>query len=148
MKAITALGIVLGLVVGLAACAQQAWAPRDNYAYEVDDGRVYIRWNCFFQPTGLVMRGFVNSPVLMVPIKNTTLSVSGINAQGGTVSTVQAPALPYLIETNQRTPFEVQVPTTGTEVRFDMWYTYTAGGPFMDSNDQRGVKMDACPRSR
>ncbi len=147
MKTITGSGTVLGLVVGLAACAQQAWAPQVNYAYEVDDGRVYIRWNCFFQPPGLVMRGFVNSPVLMVPIKNTQLSVSGINAQGATVSSVQASALPYLIETNQRTPFEVHVPTRGTEVRFDLWYSYTAGGPFMDSNDQRGAKMDACPRS-
>jgi hypothetical protein len=146
MKTVKLLGLALGLVVSLAACAgQQAWTPQVNYAYEVDDGVLYIRWNCFAEPPGLVMRGFVNNPMSMNALKDTTLSLSGINAQGGTVSSTQDSALPFMLETNVRTPFEMKLKTTGAEVRFDMWYQYQIGA-FL--RDQRGARMDACPNVR
>ena len=58
MKTVRVLGVALGVVISLAACAgQQAWTPQVNYAYEVDDGVLYVRWNCFAEPPGLVADG-------------------------------------------------------------------------------------------
>jgi hypothetical protein len=146
MKTVKLLGVALGLVVSLIACAgQQTWTPQVNYAYEVDDGVLYIRWNCFAEPPGLVMRGFVNNPMSMNPLKDTTLWLSGINAQGATISSTQDNAIPFMLETMNRTPFEMKLKTTGTEARFDMWYQYQIGA-FL--RDQRGAKMDACPNVR
>ncbi len=138
---IKAVGIVLGLSLILTACAQEQWKPEVNYAYNVDNGMMYLRWNCFSQPPGLVVQGFVNN-ILMTPMKNTQVSISGINAQGATVSSAQYTSFPYMLETMIRTPFEMRLKTTGTEVRYDLSYSYAIG---MDFSQNPNFKMDACP---
>ena len=145
MKATKVLGIVFGLTLGLAACAgQQTWTPQVNYDYTADDGRMYLRWNCLYEPPGLVIQGFVNNE-LMTPMKNTQISVYGVNAQGTQVSSVVDNSIPFMIETNDRTPFEIKVKTAGTEVTFNMWYSYEVGGAFMSGNPQRNLRNNACP---
>lgn len=139
--AIKALGIVLGLSLIMAACAQEQWKPEVNYAYNVDNGMMYLRWNCLSQPPGLVVQGFVNN-ITMVAMKNTQVTISGIDAQGATVSSVQYTSFPYMLETMIRTPFEMRLKTTGTEVRYDLSYSYAMG---MDFSQNPNFKMDACP---
>jgi hypothetical protein len=44
-----------------------------------------------------------------------------------------------------RTPFEIKAPTTGTEVTFNLWYTYQVGGALMMGDPPRNLKNNACP---
>ena len=146
MKAIKALGFVLGLPLVFAGCAAgpQSYVPQVNYAYNADDGRMYLRWNCVFEPPFMVMQGTVNN-VLMTPMKNSQISVYGVNAQGAQVSSAVDNSLPFMLETMDRTPFEIKVKTAGTEVAFNMWYSYQVGGAFMMGDPQRNLKNNACP---
>ena len=144
MKRLAVLGIMVGLALILTACAHQQWTPEVNYAYNSDDGRMYLRWNCLYEPPGLVVQGFVNN-VLMTPLKNTQISVYGVNAQGAQVSSTVDNSIPFMLETMDRTPFEIKVKTTGTEVTFNLWYTYQVGGSFMMGDPQRNLKNNACP---
>jgi hypothetical protein len=105
---------------------------------------MYLRWNCLYEPPGLVVQGFVNN-VLMTPLKNTQISVYGVNAQGAQVSSTVDNSIPFMLETMDRTPFEIKVKTTGTEVTFNLWYTYQVGGSFMMGDPQRNLKNNACP---
>ncbi len=146
MKTINALGIVLGLILFLSACAAgpQSYVPNINYAYNADDGRMYLRWNCTYEPPYMVMQGFVNN-VLMTPLKNTQISVWGVNAQGQQVSSAVDNSIPFMLETMDRTPFEIKIRTAGTEVAFNMQYTYQVGGAFGMANPQQNLKNNACP---
>jgi hypothetical protein len=139
--AIKALGIVLGLSVILAACAQEQWKPEVNYAYNVDNGMMYLRWNCVSQPPELVVQGFVNN-ITMQAMKNTQVKIYAIDSQGATVSSAQTTSIPWMLETNIRTPFDIRLKTTGTEVRYDLSYSYAMG---MDFAQNPNWKMDACP---
>ena len=145
MKVSKSLGIMFGLALILAACTPQPWTPQVEYANSVSDGQMSLRWNCLFEPPGLVVQGFVNN-ILMTPLRGTQISVIGINAQGVQVSSGMDNSIPLNLNTNTRTPFEIKVPTTGTEVTFNLWYTYRVGGPSLQAEaPQRNVRNNACP---
>jgi hypothetical protein len=64
-----------------------------------------------------------------------TLTLYGVDAQGGTVSQAQGSAQAFLIQLNNPTMFEVTLQTVGGEVRyFDV--------------QQRNTKVDAFPRAK
>jgi hypothetical protein len=145
MKVTKSLGIMFGLALILAACAPQPWTPQAEFANSASDGQMSLRWNCLFEPPGLVVQGFVNN-ILMTPLRNTQISVNGINAEGVQVSSGVDNSIPLNLDTNDRTPFEIKVQTTGTEVTFNLWYTYRVGGPSLrGGNTQRNLRNNACP---
>ena len=103
---------------------------------------LYLRWNCLYQPPGLVIQGIANN-VAMNPVKNLQISITGVSAQGQQVSSGTAESLPYMLQTNTRQPFEIPIQTAGTEVTFNMTYGYEFG-PFMGMPSPN-LKNNACP---
>ena len=142
---------VLGVLCAfaLAACAPvNISAPLIEYAHQVADGKVALRWNCLrAEPTAVTVRGAANNPYYAQPIKDLRFTLYGVNAQGGTVSQAQGSAQAFLINLNSSTTFEVTLQTVGGEVRYDLVYSYTLGGGAIvaGGGEQRNLKLNACP---
>jgi hypothetical protein len=144
MKRLKVVGIGLGLTLIVVACAPmpQSYVPDINYAHNADNGMFYLRWNCTYDPPFMVIQGTANNAA-MNPLKNTQISVTGVNAQGQQVSSAVDNSLPYMLETMIRTPFTIKVQAAGTEVAFNMTYSYEFG-PFMGMPSPNLIN-NACP---
>jgi hypothetical protein len=156
-----ALGVLCALV--LVACAPANVSPPHHgspphgdavpvsFPYQVADGRVALSWNCTrAAPNVVTVRGVARNPYYAQPIKNLTLTLYGINAQGAAVTQAQEAADAFLIHLNETTWFSVMLQTLGNEVRYDLAYSYTqdAGGMMSAPGDQRNLKLNACPNIR
>jgi hypothetical protein len=95
------------------------------FTHRAANSEVVLLWNCL-QPTSGVLRvkGVARSPWLAQPIRYLELWVVGLDAQGRQTAEAAGKAQDVQIFTNQQSPFQVDLRTTGTEVRFDLYYQY------------------------
>jgi hypothetical protein len=85
-----------------------------------------LYWNCT-QPTPdrLLLQG-VAVNVVEPEVRLLELTVVGVDARGATVSEATGTVRQFVLRPMQSTPMEVEVRTTGREVRFDLLYHYEA----------------------
>ena len=126
------LGILLGL--GLSACAANgrvnlpapAFAPYPppGYAHTVET-HVALYWNCSRPEEGMLrLAGVAVNPWNTQPIRYLQFSLAGVDAHDGMVSQAEAEAGNILLGTMESTPFQLDLRTAGSEVRFDLYYQY------------------------
>jgi len=121
--------LLVGLVMTVAACAAVDTAgtqtPLDTFAHRAANSEFVLRWNCL-QPTAGTLRveGVAHNPWQAQPIGHLELQVVGVDAEGRQTGAAAGKARDLQILTSQRSPFQLDLKTTGTEVRVDLYYQY------------------------
>ena len=138
---------LLLLGVALSACAADgtllqlpppfAAYPPTGFKHTVQTSHVVLYWNCT-QPEAGVLRleGVAFNPWMSAPVQYLEFEVEGVDAGAGSVSEGKAAARDIQIHTNQSTPFQIDLRTTGKEVRHDLYYQYRM-------NEGEGKRMEA-----
>jgi hypothetical protein len=99
--------------------------PVDAFTHRVASAEVVLRWNCL-QPNAGTLRveGVAHNPWQAQPIGYLELQVVGVDSQGRQTAEAAGKARDLQILTNERSPFQFDLKTTGTEVRVDLYYQY------------------------
>lgn len=122
-------GLFAGIALAAAACAAVDTAgtptPADTFMHRVANSELVLRWNCV-QPTPGTLRieGVAQNPWQAQPIGYLQLQVVGVDAEGRQTAEAAGKARDSQILTNERSPFQLDLKTTGTEVRVDLYYQY------------------------
>ena len=120
---------LIGIAMVAAACAAVDMAgplaPLDAFTHRVANSELVLRWNCL-RPTTNTLRveGVAHNPWQAQPIGYLELQVVGVDAQDRQTAEAAGKARDFQILTNQRSPFQLDLPTVGTEVRVDLYYQY------------------------
>jgi hypothetical protein len=143
--------MMLAFLAGaLAACGTAQPMPDFNtFAHRVSDDTVVLYWNCSRSAPGVVrVAGVANNPFYGQPIQDLELRVYGVNAQGGNVSRARGSTQDYLIQMNSPSRFTVDLKTVGSEVRYDLVYSYLieAGGSTREAagGEQQNFARNIC----
>jgi hypothetical protein len=147
----------VGVALALGGCAATGPGPgldQTEYAHKATRGQVQLYWNCERPEPGLlVVAGYAVSPYTS-PVQDLKFRLEGVDAGRVPVSQATGAAQTYLIHLMERDPFRVALRTTGTEVRFDLTYTYVAKETGGGQNDSGGpiehslVARDVCPTGK
>jgi hypothetical protein len=156
--------VLLVLVaMGVTSCAAVntpgAGAPPEVFMHRTSNSDVVLLWNCL-QPAsgGLRVEGMALSPWQAQPIRYLELSLVGVDAQNRRTAEAAGKARDIQIFTNQRSPFQLELRTVGTEARVDLFYQYlfneeydtamVAGppmlGPRLYAQTRSNMVRDAC----
>lgn len=117
-------GCVAGGTMPFPAMASVPYPP-PNYAHRVESSAVALYWNCAQPEPGLLqLSGLAFNPWSSQPVRLLEFDLVGVDAHDRSVSSAEAQAGDQQIFTNQSTPFQLDLRTAGTEVRFDLYYQY------------------------
>jgi hypothetical protein len=138
------IGCVLTLVVlgSLVACGQSGAAQSlkpETFANQVSDGTVVLYWNCTRPASGLLrVEGVVSNSSVPGPIRDVDLTLYGVDGTGRDVSRVTGSTASYQIPPMVTSPFRLDLPLAGGDLRFDLRYQYEGafGG---GSSDEGGA---------
>jgi len=130
------LGLLAFLGSGLAACGPEGGLgfpgptpepyPPPGFAHQSKSEAVELYWNCTHPtPDRLLLQGVAVNRV-EPEVRSLEFTVVGVDAHGATVSEATGTARKFVLGTMQSTPMDVEVRTTGREVRFDLFYQYQA----------------------
>ncbi len=128
-------GLLVLLVISLAACtpeggvrlpsAEPTAYPPPGFAHEVSSPAVELFWNCTRPVPGtLSLEGMAFNPWSGSEIRFLDFDLVGVDSRGSTVSEVSGPAQSLIFGMMRSTPFQLALPTTGSEIRFDLFYQY------------------------
>ena len=141
-----------GLAIVLAACASTPTQPLDSYAHQSTRGDIDLYWSCAWsEPRVLQVKGVAVSQFYTSPVQDLEFRLTGLNAQGVTVSRVSRAANEYEIPMMAQSPFQLTLRTTGTEAGFDLAYNYfiqeSGGGKGEGgySGEKSNVAKNVCP---
>ena len=121
--------LLVVIAMGLASCVAVdtagTGAPPEALAHHTANSEVVLLWNCL-QPASSVLRveGLARSPWQAQPIRYLEVQVVGVNAQGRQTAEAAWKARDIQLFTNQQSPFQLELRTAGSEVRFDLYYQY------------------------
>ena len=100
-------------------------SPPEAFAHRVATSEVVLFWNCIQTNAGqLRLEGVAQNPWAAQPIRFLEFDLVGLDAQGRMTAETAGMARDLQLHTNQTTPFQLDLKTTGTEVRFDLYYRY------------------------
>ena len=125
--------MAVAFALGLASCAAveapgsvtKPGAPPEAFAHRVATAELVLVWNCLQPEPGLLrVVGEAQNPWEVKPIGFLELQLVGVDAQGRETAQAAGKARDIQILTNQRSPFQLELRTAGTEVRFDLYYHY------------------------
>ncbi len=124
-QAVLLVGIVLGVISCVGVERPAPGTPPEAFAHRVATSEVVLLWNCLQPEPGLLrVVGEAQSPWQAQPIRFLELQVVGVDAQARETAQASGKARDIQIFTNQRSPFQLELRTAGTEVRFDLYYHY------------------------
>lgn len=108
-----------------APVAQAPGYPPAGYMHTIESSHVQLYWNCA-RPDAQTLRveGVAVNPWSDQPVQFLGFDVAGVDARGHTVSSGRIDARGMVLRTNQSAPFKIDVRTTGSETRFDLYYQY------------------------
>jgi hypothetical protein len=117
--------VAMGIMSCVAVDKTNTGAPPDAFSHRTANSDVVLFWNCL-QPASGVLRveGVAHSPWQAQPIRYLELYLVGLDAQGKQTVEAFGKAQDAQIFTNQRSPFQFDLRTAGTEVRVDLYYQY------------------------
>ena len=99
--------------------------PSGVFAHRVATSELVLLWNCLQPGTGQVrLEGVAQNPWAAQPIRFLEFELVGVDAQERVTAQAAGTARDLQLFTNQTTPFQLDLKTTGTEVRFDLYYQY------------------------
>lgn len=121
--------LFVGIVMTVPACAAVdtvgTQTPVDLFTHRVASAEVVLRWNCLQPASGLLrVEGVAHNPWQAQPIGYLELQVVGVDAEGRETAEAAGKARDLQILTNERSPFQLDLKTTGTEARVDLYYQY------------------------
>jgi hypothetical protein len=125
--------IVVAVAMCLAGCAAMEapgggampGSPPQAFAHRVATSELVLLWNCLAPgPGGLRVEGIGQNPWQAQPIQYLELELVGVDAQERTTAQTTGAVRNVQLMTNQSTPFQLELKTAGTEVRFDLYYHY------------------------
>ncbi len=129
--------------LGLAACATagesgpygSASTPLPAaFAHRMDTAEMALFWNCARPESGVLrLEGVAQNPSQAEPISSLQFELVGVDARGHSVSEARADADDYRIDTNQSSPFRLNLRLTGGETRFDLFFQYYFSQTEMDA---------------
>jgi hypothetical protein len=100
-------------------------SPSGSFAHRVATSELVLLWNCLQPGTGQVrLEGVAQNPWAAQPIRFLEFELVGVDAQERTTAQAAGTARDLQLFTNQTTPFQLDLKTIGTEVRFDLYYRY------------------------
>jgi len=95
---------------------------------------VELYWNCVRPESAIVeIHGIAFNPWQSQPVRELEVEIVGVDGRERTLSAAHTYAPVAQLFTNQSTPFQVSLRTTGKESRFDLYYRYR----FQDDGDDR-----------
>jgi hypothetical protein len=126
------------VVLGVTACAAGATpapgAPPEAFVHRAATSDLVLLWNCLAPAAGgLRVEGVAQNPWQAQPIRFLELQLVGVDAQGRQTTTIAGKAGAIQIFTSQSSPFQLELRTSGTEVRFDLYYQYLFNEEFKDA---------------
>jgi len=166
------IGLVVLLGVGLSACATDGTLglpapepkpyPPPGYVHRVASSHVELYWNCTHPEPGILrLEGVAVNPWNSQDIRFLEFDLVGVDARERTAADAQGQARDFLLGTNQSTPFQLDLRTTGAEVRFDLFYQYrfqenggrflaasSAAAPRLLAQTQRFMARDVCSETQ
>lgn len=121
--------LFVGMAMAVTACAAVdtpgTGVPLEAFTHRVANSEVVLRWNCLQPASGLLrVEGVAHNPWQAQPIGHLELQVVGVDAEGRQTGEAAGKARDLQILTSQRSPFQLDLKTTGTEVRVDLYYQY------------------------
>ena len=128
-------GLLGLLVISLSACAANGGLalqttpptpyPPPGFAHEVSSPAVRLFWNCTRPtPDTLALEGLAFNPWSGSEIRFLQFELAGVDSREATVSEVSGPAQSLIFGMRRSTPFQLALPTRGSEIRFDPFYQY------------------------
>jgi hypothetical protein len=85
---------------------------------------VVLYWNCLRPEPGVLrLDGAAHSPYFSA-VRYLEFELVGLDANDRIVSEAKGAARDYVLRTNQVSPFQLDVRTVGSEMRFDLYYQY------------------------
>jgi hypothetical protein len=95
------------------------------FDHRVATSELILFWNCLQPEAGLLrVVGEAQNLWQAQPIGYLELQLVGVDAQDRQTAQAAGRARDIQILTNQRSPFQLDLRTAGTEVRFDLYYRY------------------------
>ena len=121
--------LLVGMAMGVTACVAvdtaRTGAPLEAFTHRVATSEVVLLWNCVRPASGgLHLEGVARSPWQSQPIRYLELQLVGVDAQDRETTEAAGKARDTQILTNEESPFQLDLRTAGTEVRFDLYYQY------------------------
>ncbi len=117
----------------------------ETFAHRVATSEVVLLWNCVVPGSGVLrIEGIAQTPWQAQPIQYLEFSLVGVDAQGRTTAQATGVAENDQLLTNQSTPFQVELKTTGAEVRVDLYYDYRFHEEF-DMGAREGILVAGPP---
>ncbi len=99
--------------------------PPPGFAHEVSAVAIELFWNCTRPQTDtLRVDGLAFNLWSAANVRRLKLSLVGVNAREASVSEISSDAQSFLLGTMRSTPFQLDLKTTGSEVRFDLFYQF------------------------
>jgi hypothetical protein len=157
--AVLLVGVAMGVTACVAVNTPGTGAPPEVFMHRTANSEVVLLWNCL-QPAsgGLRVEGVAHSPWQAQPIRYLELQLVGVDAQNRQTAEAAGKARDVQIFTNQRSPFQIELRTVGTEARVDLFYQYlfsyeydtamVAGppmvGPRLYAQTRTNMVRDAC----
>jgi hypothetical protein len=122
--------ILLALaVLGVSGCATpdtRTALPASAFAHRVSAGDVRVFWNCSQpEPNLLQVEGVIQN-IGGGQVRFAEVEVVAVNAAGRTMGSARSAVRDMVLQSNQRSPFQVQVRTAEEAARFDMFYWHLA----------------------
>jgi hypothetical protein len=128
-------GLMVWFGLSLVACAPTGpWSgpegtftpyPPRGFTHEVSSSVMELFWNCTRPlPDTLVLEGLAFNPWSASAVRWLEFALVGENAQGASVSETGGDPQDYLLGSMRSTPFHLELRTTGSEVRFNLFYRF------------------------
>ncbi len=121
--------LLLLVAMGVTSCAgldtAGTGAPPDAFLHRAANSEVVLLWNCLRPASGVLrVEGVARNPWQAQPIRYLEVEVVGLDAQGRQTAEAAGKVRDIQLFTNQQSPFQLDLRTSGAEVRFDLYYQY------------------------
>jgi hypothetical protein len=137
--------LAMVLIGGVAACAPLTAQQQETvagpqpppsttvFSHRVSTTHVVLYWNCTRPEPGKVrLEGLVYSPYYS-DVRDLQFELAGVDSGDRAVSEARADPPDFVLGMNRTAPFQMTLQTTGSEVRFDLYYGYRAQGGLRSS---------------
>jgi len=136
----------------LSGCAgagtQPAIYPQAVFDHRVSTSDVTVYWSCTQAESQVLRAEGVVQNIGSGPVEFAQVELVAVSAQDRNVGSTTASVREIVIQTNQHSPFLLQLRTLGDEARFDLYYWYYAGEAFgfgrPGRREFRSMARDAC----
>jgi hypothetical protein len=99
--------------------------PPTGYSHKVQPFPVELYWRCTRPDSStLHLEGVAANPWSDEPVQLLGFDLVGVDARGRTASSASIDARGVVLDTNQPAPFKIDLHTSGSETRFDLYYQY------------------------